>query len=79
MVNFGCIRKEKLGVNRNELTGGKTWSLKVSKTTSKPTVVTVSIVRGKGTHAMLAAWSRFWHRVFEQRDDPRTKAGDSSS
>ena len=47
---------------------------------TKPKVkVVVSIVRGKGTPAMRAAWFRFWHRVFEQGDDPEKKAGDSSS
>jgi len=46
---------------------------------TKPPVVTVSIVRGKGTPAMRAAWSRFWHRMFGQGGDPRNKVGDSSS
>jgi len=54
-------------------------SVKIPKTTSKPPVVTVSIVRGKVMPAQRVTWSRFWHRVFEQGDDPRNKAGDSSS
>ena len=30
---------------------------------TKPPVVTVSIVRGKGTPAMRATWSRFWRQI----------------